>query len=142
MNWSVVLAALFAAISATACGYMVMRTSRAANANTASQGQLAWVQQAQSAATDARTRAEAAEERLRKNEGRMREQDRRMDEQERHLRRNDAQLHDLVDWVGRVMARANEVDVNAQSDSKVIALMRAINGGPASMSNDRIHTGR
>lgn len=126
-----VIAAAFAAIAMILTGLMAYRNGRRTNDNQASQNQLGWMTEANREAKEARAEAAAAMTRLRQN-------DIQLDDQTARLRRLDAQTHELIEWIGRVLARSRQVDPAGQ-DPAVTELLRVINGGPPSMSNDRIH---
>ncbi len=134
------LPSLIAAVAAIACGWMVYKNSRRANAATMSQTQLQWTQQAMTQAKAAETKAVEAEDKAERATKQARHAQELADEAGAQARRMTTQMHDVMDWVDRVVRYAGDARNGPDpiSDPRMIRLLAIINGGPPGSSNPNI----
>ena len=127
-----------AVVAASVSALFAWGSSRAATGPANSQANLEWVKQAHTEATEAKTEARQAKKDAEATEAILRKTQTRMDAQDRRLRQVDAVAHELMDWIRRVLIKAQAVDPSMPHDAAVRDLLRVINGGPASMTDSQI----
>lgn len=135
------LPAAFTAMATILCGWLVYRSARGANriseTNSLSAQQLAWTQQAMAEAHEAKADAKMASEVARDATSAAEQASRRASAAEFRLGEVSRMADDLMQWIGRVVRKAHEVDV-AEAPSDVKELLRVINGGPPEISNAQL----
>lgn len=106
---------------------------------TMSAEQRAWLADALAEARQARKEIETAEAAARAAAKTANDASDRADAADRRLRQLDASAQDLIGWIERVMTAKDQIDVQQAHDPAVARLLVVINGGPASLSNPRLH---
>jgi hypothetical protein len=143
------LPAVLSAIAALAGAWMVYRNAGKANRiteqNALADQQLAWTRQAmdeaRAAKDDAKTATDAAngaERAARAATKAANAATHRAEAAEGRLAEVLETAGKLMDWIGRVVRKAHEVDQNDSTAADVCELLRVINGGPPEVSLSQI----
>jgi hypothetical protein len=114
-----------------------------------SSDQRAWLETAMKEARQAKADANKAEESAARAgmaaaeaNRRSAEAEHRADDAERRLTTVTLQAEDLIGWISRVVRVAHEIDVNQVDDPAVRRLVDVINGGPPTLTADRLRVPR
>jgi hypothetical protein len=132
--WTAIAAIVVAVIG----GYFGWRNSGRA---LMSKDQREWLTTSLDEARKAKVDANAAEESAARANRAANEANVRADQAVRKADSAQALAEDLVTWIGRVVRAANDVDPQQVDNPHVQRLLTVINGGPASLSNGRLHGG-
>jgi hypothetical protein len=127
--------AIAAIIVAVVGGYFGWRNSGRA---LMSKDQREWLTTSLDEARKAKADANAAEESAARANRASNEANDRADQVVRKLNALEATTDDLIAWIGRVVRAAHEVDPQHVNDPRVQHLLTIVNGGPASLTGDRI----
>lgn len=143
------LSAILPALVALAGAWLVYRNARKANRiteqNTLADQQLAWTRQAMTEAheakAEARSATDAANEAERTAKAATAAADaatRRAEAAESRLAEVTSLAERLMDWIGRVVRKAHEIDEGSVVSPGAQELIRVINGGPPEISASRL----
>jgi uncharacterized protein (DUF3084 family) len=132
-------------LAAVITAFLTARNAGKANKTAEGHQQLAWTQEARSAAREAMedasgARKEAKEARA-EAEGAREEVEQARDDlaaARRETRQMTSQIAGVMDWVDRVVRYAAEMRTDQINDPKTIRLLAIINGGPAEISGSRL----
>jgi methyl-accepting chemotaxis protein len=137
--------AALTALATALVGYLVYRNARRANNSSErdalTQSQLEWTRQAMAEAKEAKEDARQAVGTAREASAAADSATRRAEDAEKRLSEVTDLTGKLMDWIGRVVRKAHQVDHDESTPADVRDLLRAINGGPPELSTSRLHSG-
>ncbi len=107
-----------------------------------SNGQRAWLETAMREARQAKSDADGAQQSAARANRTAADAEHRADDAERRLTTVTQQTEDLIGWISRVVRVAHEIDASAVDDPNVRRLLEVVNGGPASLTGDKLRPPR
>lgn len=143
------LPALLSALAAVVGAWLVYRNATKANRVTAqnllAEQQLAWTRQAMDEARTAKTDAKNATDAANDAERSAKAATKAADAATQRAEAAEGRLSEVLDtagrlmeWIGRVVRKAHEVDTDASTPADIRELVRVINGGPPEISLSQI----